>query len=862
MPIGPTSGFLDFTNATPRANVIVALSNIGIGTDVPLHALDLRGTANVADIIINNDLTLTGGLTTNTLTINNVSMSTTSNFQQVTNVGNVTTNTVEFTNPTTGLTVTSNAEVGGELSVSGDATVSGGATVSGDATVSGNVGVGTTEPTESLDIVGNLNLQKVSNTASIKLNSNVVTEYTRSKKLIKYPRVAMTAATTAGYTASASSENDGITTGLAYLAFDGVAGGDRGYHSSGSLYSSGIYQGSAKLTGPGALEYDGEWIKLELPHKIKVTGVSFAPRVVSSVDYFHRIPRKGYILGSNTGSDGSWEVIHSFDNVTTTNGVTKRIDFVGTSAYYNNIAMVAEEVGLNASYGDVLNFAEMEYFGTLEYDPDADGTDVIVRSVPNVPNTDWLEVYYDGQDYTSMPPTVTDKSGNGLSGTPSGGVGFDTEYKAFTFDGVDDVVTATVSNHSLQGGYSMATWINPLVMADEDYIAVFGVGNSGTQIGINFDGTDALRAYVYGSGTIGIVAQTSNNRIRSGEWIHVTATYVSATGAINLYINDVLAATGSGTSLSSISSSAPLIIGARDTNGTIEKHANFKMANFRLFNRTLTSDEIWQLYAYQKEYFGHGKLDMTLKSGRLGIGTMEPRAVLDVKGDAKFDGPIAVSGTTVHSFTGQHVCFPYGDMEQGLVVSANKNKYVSLNGVTTGLSAIRSDESLPIVSLSNVSNDGSVFGVIHELETGGTTRNRIVGGVNTKTQKMVGDNRAVVNSLGEGAMWVANTNGNLVSGDYITTSNVAGYGQRQDDDILHNYTVAKITMDCDFNPQEVPVQVIKEELDSYGRIQWEDHPTETEKAYKIRYLDATGVQTDEANAVHTAAFVGVTYHCG
>jgi len=27
-------------------------------------------------------------------------------------------------------------------------------------------------------------------------------------------------------------------------------------------------------------------------------------------------------------------------------------------------------------------------------------------------------------------------------------------------------------------------------------------------------------------------------------------------------------------------------------------------------------------------------------------------------------------------------------------------------------------------------------------------------------------------------------------------------------------------------------------------------------------LDATGVQTDEANAVHTAAFVGCTYHCG
>jgi hypothetical protein len=156
MPIGPASGFLDFTNATPRANVIVALSNIGIGTDVPLHALDLRGTANVADIIINNDLTLTGGLTTNTLTINNVSMSTTSNFQQVTNVGNVTTNTVEFTNPTTGLAVTSNAEVGGELSVSGNVEV-GTANLFVDTTT-GNVGVGTTLPSHQLTTPGRVRI--------------------------------------------------------------------------------------------------------------------------------------------------------------------------------------------------------------------------------------------------------------------------------------------------------------------------------------------------------------------------------------------------------------------------------------------------------------------------------------------------------------------------------------------------------------------------------------------------------------------------------------------------------------------------------------------------------------------------------
>ena len=55
---------------------------------------------------------------------------------------------------------------------------------------------------------------------------------------------------------------------------------------------------------------------------------------------------------------------------------------------------------------------------------------------------------------------------------------------------------------------------------------------------------------------------------------------------------------------------------------------------------------------------------------------------------------------------------------------------------------------------------------------------------------------------------------------------------------------------------------IENELDAHGQIQWENHPTETEKAYKLRYLTADGTQTDEANAVHIAAFVGCTYHCG
>src|SRR6056300_299124 len=229
--------------------------------------------------------------------------------------------------------------------------------------------------------------------------------------------------------------------------------------------------------------------------------------------------------------------------------------------------------------------------------------------------------------------------------------------------------------------------------------------------------------------------------------------------------------------------------------------------------------------------------------------------------------PITADGTLL-SFTGQHICFPEGPMGQGLVVSANKNKYVSLNGsLTMGTRAIKSSEALPVVSLSNVASDRSVFGVVDRIEQGGTTRKQKSGVGVIKQDKESGDNRVVVNALGEGALWVANTNGNVVSGDFLTTSHLPGYAQRQSEDFRCNYTVAKSTMDCDFEPEDLPVQVILKDddgnnvLDSYGRLQWVDSDR-TEPAYRIRYLDVSGVPTDEANAVWTAAYVGCTYHCG
>ena len=52
-----------------------------------------------------------------------------------------------------------------------------------------------------------------------------------------------------------------------------------------------------------------------------------------------------------------------------------------------------------------------------------------------------------------------------------------------------------------------------------------------------------------------------------------------------------------------------------------------------------------------------------------------------------------------------------------------------------------------------------------------------------------------INSLGEGGILVCSDNGDISNGDYLCSADTAGYAMRQEDDILHNYTVAKALED-------------------------------------------------------------------
>jgi predicted acyltransferase (DUF342 family) len=241
-----------------------------------------------------------------------------------------------------------------------------------------------------------------------------------------------------------------------------------------------------------------------------------------------------------------------------------------------------------------------------------------------------------------------------------------------------------------------------------------------------------------------------------------------------------------------------------------------------------------------------------------------------------------VAATAKMNFTGQHRCAYDETINstscEGLIVNSTGEYWSLLNEYdnTSQIDHITINESLPKITLTKTSYCKSVFGVISFTEDTNKTRKFDGAGrfISIWENPLGEAQRVFVNSVGEGGIWVCNVNGLFSNGDYITSSTVPGYGMVQDNGQMMNYTVGKITSDCDFNPKEMPVfKIITNSdgttqtitaVDSSGNII-------TKPAYKIRYLkpDGTIISKDKYNemisnseSAYIAAFIGCTYHCG
>lgn len=726
-------------------------------------ASDVPGTVNFTNVT--TGVTTTSNLNVGgTLMLGSVELVTsTSALEQTVNLGNTTSNTVQFTNATTGLVATGNVEVGGKLTVSGNVEV-GTANLFVD-TVNSRIGIGTTSPQQKLEVHGN-----------ILLGQNQVKSFIHG-----------------GNSVAVSSDADVLI----------VADSN---DTSGAIGSNSIIFGAGS-----AIDTDNR----------NFTYAEAYPNDVPRVELM-RITGSGNV---GVGTSSPDHKFHIYDD-SSTDPVYLKVQ----SETYNRAGIILGE--------DSSDICIMEYDGT--------GADA----------GNYLAFYSGATDWSAK--------GTGLNFIPQNG----------------RVGLGTASPEEVLHIYRGST--------DQIYLQKT---TSGGGVGIRFS-------------TIAGANANQNGYLRY---------YHTDTDSYGLG-NSFKFTTDQGSE--TVSVGGCLHVGVDGKDG-----GSFSPMRKNVFIQSTYGGNTSQNYGW---WIGAQNEALTSSDNDLYFAVVR-------NGTTKLCGTMLDQNNANLNFTGQHRTFVKDtptnqlDSKEGLIVSADQNEFIKMSGgVAYGKDAITINESLPLVSLSTKSNDKKCFGVLSTTEDP-ETRKEIYGNFASFMRKEEGDTRVYVNSVGEGAIWVVNTNGTLESGDYITTSNVAGYGMKQDDDILHNYTVAKILMDCDFNPPTQVKRVIKKEpkmvdywirygdvkineeeyntlpdsrrkiiesvhyridqmevlkedpekasfvyeqreemvnvLDEHGEFQWEE-TGETEKAYKIRYLDADGNITDEVNAVHTAAFVGCTYHCG
>ena len=595
-----------------EANLFVntQLTRVGIATDQPAATLHVNGS-----------LAVDGPLTFGT-----VDVAAQHGLEAITAVNNTTPLTVELQNADTSLVTTGNVEVGGNVITSKDLMVTGNVTTNSELIVAGNV--------------------FYTNLTSVSVKSNVVTEYTgpHDRPLRKYPEVALTvdAETASGYKeykVTASSVNTSASgERRPFCVFDGDAGtGARtnsGYASTVLNTSSADYDTSVMtITDTAGTAHLGHWLKLELPKRVRFTRAEFD---IYDASYAF----KDYvILGSD--DDTNWTLL---DEATAPNR-----DFTThfTSTGYFKYILISIKTIYTTNSTWIIN--AIKYYG---YEEGSASLDTTLKSVYNVPATTGtqLEVYYDGQDYTGVTSTVTDKVGTATNATitnTGSTITFDSTYKAWVFGGdtsrTDTFISAALPSSFVDDqSHSVSLWFNPSYVppVTSSFGAIFSIalatGEANSQnIQIQLNGSDTF-SYVFWNNDEGFDVPMGKSIVK-GQWYHLSATYEPSTGTRNIFLNGEkcvssgLGGANPGVDLD-IQSGSVIKLGAR-INGTQEYFGS--IANFRLYSKALNADQVKELYDYQKDYFLGSKSKVTLYKGHLGVGVTEPSGQLELAGDER-----------------------------------------------------------------------------------------------------------------------------------------------------------------------------------------------------------------------------------
>ena len=515
----------------------------------------------------------------------------------------------------------------------------------------------------------------VSNGFTITQGSNIITELPKhDRPLTRYPEITLTASAEnvsgyEGYIVEYSGRYDSSFSAWTAFGEEFSVSNDEGLSGAwiespnttyakeaadayngvvGSVLTTVQNAGTLRLASNTPI---GAWISLEVPNSIKLTHVDMRPRLQhASETSLSAIALQSYPRDFGIwGYDGNvWVLLKEVtDHAHIGTAFTYDRTLVNSAAVYKKYAIVITRTNaVGGSNTNDRNFAAIGQLYFYGYEEGDESVDVVHKSIPNKPGQQHLEVYWDANDTSSYSgsgsTTVTDLSGNGVTGTLESGVGFDTEYNAFTFDGTQNAkITGSITNQSGDWTHSTSFWVKIDTLKNVHFYQIGPETTNYDTTAFYYNTSGYFQTSISGNG-----AKTRGNAyLTEHTWYHIVVVK-KANIQDDIYLNaqKLGGYYTSGTQLS-LPQNTSIILGHRPADAGVDP-LDGSIANFRLFNRALSADEVWQLYAYQKEYFNVSSDVVTFKGGRLGIGTTEPRAVLDVRGGIGFSQvPNATLGT-------------------------------------------------------------------------------------------------------------------------------------------------------------------------------------------------------------------------
>jgi hypothetical protein len=401
-------------------------------------------------------------------------------------------------------------------------------------------------------------------------------------------------------------------------------------HNAVTGSNPGEYNGTNQLTSSTPL---GEWLKIELPHKIKLNSYALKTWGIANRYGVADYPKTFYIYGSNDGS--SWELIDSRVNTTKTPRILgaavasyETINYsVSQNAltYYDKYAIVITKINSEAVYAVdntvaalYVALGEWRLFGTREQDQSVlhDGQLTLTKSltVPRIgpaldaddtPRRDRLIVEYNTSTNPTFEGAVRDTSGRGNDGIMIGS-SYSATDKALSLTnsptGTSSAATSYITRQGLGNtesgnfNHSVSLWFKLSSAPSSVWRAIFEIGphprTNTKDIGLYVTST-ANNWLGFASGGSTLYGGGASTGVEVGTYYHIVIVYDGAKKYI--YVDGTLSNSHSYTSFNG-AKNMTLQIG-RNNATALNEGIDGSISNFKMYvGHALTAQEVKTLY--------------------------------------------------------------------------------------------------------------------------------------------------------------------------------------------------------------------------------------------------------------------------